>query len=98
LELALLGGTQSGDRVSQSNERDDQSAACGSPHLTTTRATSARLAPTVDDSPRLGFLTRDQSLAWLDAEYPNLTTATYAATGHLSVARGLPAAMRDFLL
>jgi len=67
-------------------------------YLTTTRATSARLASTVDDSPQLGFLTRDQALAWLDAEYPNLTAATYAATGHLSVARDLPAAMRDFLL
>jgi hypothetical protein len=30
LELALLGGAQSGDRVSQADERDDQSAACGS--------------------------------------------------------------------
>ncbi len=31
LELALLSSTQSGDGVSYPDERDDQSAACGSP-------------------------------------------------------------------
>jgi len=70
-------------------------------YLTTTHAANAHLDPGVEDPPRLGFSTREQALAWLDAEYPNLTAATYTAAadpGHLAVARDLPAAMWDFLL
>jgi tetratricopeptide (TPR) repeat protein len=70
-------------------------------YLTTVRAACAHLHAAVDDPARLGFPTREQALAWLDAEYPNLTAGTYAAAadpGHLTVARDLPSAMWHFLL
>jgi tetratricopeptide (TPR) repeat protein len=69
-------------------------------YLTTTKAACAHLNPHVDDPPRLGFPAREQALAWLDAEYPNLTAATHAAVdpGHLAIARDLPPAMGYFLL
>jgi tetratricopeptide (TPR) repeat protein len=69
-------------------------------YLATTRAACAHLDPIVADPSSLGFPSREQALAWLDAEYPNLTAATYAAagSGHLTIARDLPAAMQDFLL
>jgi tetratricopeptide (TPR) repeat protein len=70
-------------------------------YLATTRAACAHLSPAADDPDRLGFPTREQALAWLDAEYPNLTAATYAAAtdlGRLTIARDLPAVMGNFLI
>jgi tetratricopeptide (TPR) repeat protein len=69
-------------------------------YLATTRAANAHLAPAAHDPASLGFPTREQAQAWLDAEYPNLTAATDAAAAsprHLTVARDLPAAMWEFL-
>src|ERR1019366_8202396 len=58
-----------------------------------------RLDPAVADPATREFNEREQALAWLDAEYPNLTSVTYAAAsrGHLAVARDLPRAMWHFL-
>jgi tetratricopeptide (TPR) repeat protein len=70
-------------------------------YLVTTRAASAHLVPHVVDPALLDFPTREEALAWLDAEYLNLAAATYAAAGnpsHLTTARDLPNAMWHFLL
>jgi len=70
-------------------------------YLATTRAARAHLDPRIADPASSGFPTHEQALAWLDAEYPNLAAVTYAAaadSGHLTVARDLPAAMGGFLL
>lgn len=70
-------------------------------YLTTTAAANAHIDPQVADPAGLGFPHRLDAVTWLDAEYPNLTAAVYAAAKtdtRAAVAKDLLYAMWDFLL
>lgn len=100
-DLIRLHSAHHGDTQASTDQRPQAFAPLLEHYLATTRAANAHLDPHVDAPARLGFPTREQALGWLDAEYPNLTAATYAAAvdpGSLAAARDLPDAMWDFLL
>lgn len=65
-------------------------------YLTSTRAATAHLDPAIAQPAARGFADRAQAVAWLDAEYPNLTAAAHAAA-RTAMAKDLPLAMWDFL-
>jgi tetratricopeptide (TPR) repeat protein len=70
-------------------------------YLDTCGAAASYLDPRVADPAGRGFATRQQAMAWLDSEYPNLTAATYAAAAHpehLRLAHGLPDEMVQFMI
>jgi tetratricopeptide (TPR) repeat protein len=99
-DLVRLHSAHYGDARAGADQRPEALTRLLEHYLATTRAANAHLDPNVADPASLGFPSREQALEWLDAEYPNLTAATYAAAspGHLTAARDLPAAMWDFLL
>ncbi|MBD2896526.1 Regulatory protein AfsR [Actinomadura sp. RB99] len=68
-------------------------------YLAATRAADAHLDPTAADPAARGFATREQALAWLDTELPNLTAAarTAADTGHPKTTVTLALALARFL-
>jgi tetratricopeptide (TPR) repeat protein len=67
-------------------------------YLAATRAADAHLNPTVADPASRGIPDRQQALAWLDAEYPNLTAAVHtAADRHPDIAVDLPLELAHFL-
>ncbi|MFI7057426.1 ATP-binding protein [Streptosporangium canum] len=69
-------------------------------YLVTTDAADRHLNPTDPDPAAGGFGDRDQALAWLDAEYPNLIAAVHTAAVngiHRTIARSLPLALARFL-
>ena len=98
-DLVRLYADQHGRSNAQADARDEAYIRLLNHYLDTTIAASAHLDPAVADPATREFNEREQALAWLDAEYPNLTSVTYAAAsrGHLAVARDLPRAMWHFL-
>ncbi|MFC5188090.1 tetratricopeptide repeat protein [Actinomadura harenae] len=68
-------------------------------YLHTAGAADAHLDPTATDPAARGFATREQALAWLDTELPNLSAAAHTAaeTGHLHTAITLPLVLARFL-
>ena len=99
MNLVRLYADQHGRSSAQADARDEAFIQLLNHYLDTTIAASAHLDPAVADPATRKFGDREQALAWLDAEYPNLASATYAAasSGHLAVARDLPRAMWHFL-
>jgi tetratricopeptide (TPR) repeat protein len=100
-DLIRLHSAHHGDTHTDVDQRPEALARLLEHYLATTRAAKAHLGSAAADPRQLGFHSREQALAWLDAEYPNLTVATFAAAAdprYLTVARDLPAAMWDFLL
>jgi tetratricopeptide (TPR) repeat protein len=99
-DLIRLFSAHYGDVHAGADQRPDGYARLLEHYLAATRATGAHLDPASADPASADFSAREQALAWLDAEYPNLTAATYAAAadpGHQAFARDLPAAMWRFL-
>jgi tetratricopeptide (TPR) repeat protein len=69
-------------------------------YLETAMAADAHLNPAVCDPAASVIGDREQALAWLDTEYPNLTAAAYAAADsdeHAAIARDLPLVLARFL-
>jgi tetratricopeptide (TPR) repeat protein len=100
-DLIRLHSTHHGYNRAGADQRPEALTRLLGYYLATTRTANAHLDPIVADPASLGFPTREQALAWLDAEYANLTAAAHTAAAdpdHLTVARDLPYAMWDFLL
>jgi len=100
-DLLRLHSAQHGQAEAAADQRPEALMRLLHYYLDTTGAANAHLDRAVDDPPRTTFSTREQALAWLDVEYPNLRAATHAAAAdpdHLTIACELPAAMWNFLL
>ncbi len=98
-DLVRLYADQHGGTHAHADGRDEGFTRLLDYYLVATQAADAYLGPDISDPATGRFSDREQALAWLDAEYPNLTAATYAAasSGHAAVARDLPEAMWHFL-
>jgi tetratricopeptide (TPR) repeat protein len=99
-DLVRLYSAHHGDTRASVDDRGEALTRLLEYYLVTTHAANAHLDPKVTDPAALGFGDRQQALAWLDIEYPNLTAATHAvATEHdlLTSACDLPDAMAEFL-
>jgi tetratricopeptide (TPR) repeat protein len=93
------------DQIGQTNGQPDARSRAFSRlldyYLTSAKAANAHLDPEVTGPSELGFPGRPEALTWLDAEYPNLAAAIYAAASsdsRAATARDLLFAMWDFLL
>ena len=96
-DVVRLYGGQHGQANAHADRRDEGFTRLLEHYLVGTKAATAHLDPAVADPAARGFRDREQALAWLDAEYPNLTAAA-SSRDHEAVATDLALAMSDFLL
>jgi tetratricopeptide (TPR) repeat protein len=103
-DLMRLHSTHHGHRCAASDQRDQALTRLLNYYLVTTQAATARLVPVPGnalDPASFGFATPQETLAWLDAEFSNLTAAVYTAAthpDHKAVAFKLPTEMWEFLI
>jgi tetratricopeptide (TPR) repeat protein len=100
-DLIRLHSAHHGRTTASADQRGQALARLLEHYLATAYAASAHLGSIYADPASTGFPSREQALAWLDIEYPNLTAATYTAAAdpdHQAIARDLPDAMSSFML
>ena len=98
-DLLSLYAEQLSDINADADGREQARARLLDYYVRMSRAAENYLAPERDTSALAGFADRDDALAWLDAERPNLVAAVSmaAATGRDQVACDLPLALGQYL-